>query len=303
MSIFKNPSWINTDLLKYEKLNDIPASIFDEVNTNLDKVLTQTNPIATIIIAAWNEEANIVRCLYTLSKSQTSFPFDIIVVNNNSKDRTQETLDKLHVKSLFQEKQGCGPARQWGQENALGKYILLADADCIYPKDWVQKMMEKLTEKDVVCVYGRYSFLVPEGKSRLKFVFFEFTKDIVAEIRHLNRPHLNAYGISMGYVKEYGLKAGYIDRNIRGDDGRLCFDMMPYGKVKQVRSRSARVWTGARTLERDGSFSRAFLMRIVKEIFRIPRYFSKQAPHDTKTSENDDPEVLQVFDKKLKKSN
>ena len=303
MNIFKNPSWINADLLAYQKLDDIPQSVFDEVNQNLDKVTNKTNPLATIIIAAWNEEANIVRCLYTLSKSKTNFPFDIIVVNNNSKDRTQETLDKLHIKSLFQIKQGCGPARQMGQEQALGKYILLADADCLYPQDWVQKMLEVLTKPGVVCVYGRYSFLAPEGKSRLRFALFEFAKDMVAEIRHINRPHLNAFGISMGYVKEYGLKAGYIERNIRGDDGRLCFDMMPYGKVKQVRARSARVWTGARTLERDGSFTRALAIRVVKEIFMLPRYIFKQAPHDTKTSENDEPEVLKIFDKNFKKSN
>jgi glycosyltransferase involved in cell wall biosynthesis len=301
MPLFKNPSWINTELLKYERLEDIPASVFNEVNTNLDKVLNQTNPIATVIITAWNEEANIVRCLYSLSKNQTNYPFDIIVVNNNSKDRTQDTLDRIHIKSLFQGKQGCGPARKLGQENALGKYILFADADCIYPKVWVQKMMEKLTEKKVACVYGRYSFLAPEGKSRFKFVFFEFAKDVFAEIRHINRPHLNAFGISMGFVKEYGLKVGIDDRNVRGDDGRLCFDLIPYGKVKQVRSRSARAWTGARTLDQDGSFSRALVRRIVNEIYRIPSYFSRQAPHDTKTSENNETEVLRVLEKKLKR--
>ena len=297
MSLFSNPSWINLSLLEYQKLADIPDAVFDDVNADLDKVISK-EPVATILIAAWNEEANIVRCIASLAKSKTSFPFDIIVINNNSKDRTQETLDRLHIKSLFEVKQGCGPARQWGQENALGKYILLADADCIYPVDWVQKMMETLTQPGVVCVYGRYSFLVPKGTSRLKYVFFEFAKDMVAEVRHIKRPHLNAYGISMGYVKEFGLKAKYIDHNTRGDDGRLCFDMMPYGKVKQVRARSARVWTGARTLERDGSFSRAFLMRIVKEIFSIPKYFKKQAPHDTKTSVNDYPEILKIFQKK-----
>jgi len=297
MTIFSNPSWTNNEVLKYQRLEDIPQSIFDQINADLDRV-TSKNPRVTIIIPAWNEEVNVVKCLYTLSKNVTTYPFDIIIINNNSTDRTQQTLDRLHVKSLMERKQGAGPARQTGQENALGQYILLADADCFYPVNWIQKMMNKLTRKGVVCVYGRYSFLVNEGESRLKFSFYEFAKDLVAEVRHINRPHLNCYGMSMGYIKEYGLKAGYMDRNIRGEDGRLCFDMMQYGKVAQVRSSAARVWTGARTLDRDGSLSRAFLIRMVKEIFRIPRYFSKQAPHDTKTSPNDDPEVLKYFEKK-----
>ncbi len=297
MSLFKNPSWASESWMDYQKPEDVPDEFYDEINRNLDAVQNKDSPLLTIIIAAWNEEVNILRCLYSLSKNKTSYPFDIIVVNNNSTDRTQETLDRLHIKSLFELKQGCGPARQQGQEKAKGKYILLADADCIYPPDWIELMASKLITDGTVCVYGRYSFIAPRGKSRIKYAAFEWAKDLVAEIRHINRPHLNAFGISMGYVREYGLKAGYIDRNIRGDDGRLCFDMMQYGKVRQVRSSKSRVWTGARTLERDGSFFNALVIRLVKEILQLPRYFAKQAPHDTKTSENDEPEVLKYLRK------
>ncbi len=297
MSVFKNPSWSTEHWMHYQKLEDVPDEFFDTINRNLDAVQEKEKPLLTILIAAWNEEVNILRCLYSLSKNKTSYPFDIVVINNNSKDRTQETLDRLHVKSLFQVIQGCGPARQLGQEQALGKYILLADADCIYPPDWIELMSKKLLTEGTVCVYGRYSFIAPEGKSRFRYALFEWAKDVVAEIRHIRRPHLNAFGISMGYVKEYGLKAGYIQHNIRGDDGRLCFDMMPYGKVRQVRASKARVWTGARTLERDGSFFNALVIRVVKEILQLPRYFVKQAPHDTKTSENDEPKALKYFRK------
>src|SRR5690606_12626695 len=146
---------------------------------------------------------------------------------------------RLHVRKLFQEIQGCGPARQLGQENAKGKYILLADADCLYPDCWLNEMMKVLTQPGVVCVYGRYSFISEERYPRWKLYSLEKMKDIIAEIRHLKRPYLNAYGISMGYVKEYGLKVGYVMYKIWGDDGRLCFDLMSYGKVKQVRSNKA----------------------------------------------------------------
>ena len=283
--------------MQYQRLSDVPTSFIDEINLNLDQVQTSGTPLATIIIAAWNEEVNILRCLYSLSKNKTQYPFDILVVNNNSTDRTQETLDRVHVKSLFQIKQGCGPARQMGQEQAKGEYILLADADCIYPTTWIETMVGALKMENTVCVYGRYSFYASMGKSRFKFAVYEIIKDLMAEIRHINRPHLNAFGISMGYVKELGLKVGYDQRNVRGDDGRLCFDLMRFGKVRQVRSTHSRVWTGARTLERDGSFLNALLIRFVKEILQLPRYFVKQAPHDTKTSENDEPEVLKYLRK------
>ncbi|KIO74803.1 glycosyl transferase, partial [Pedobacter lusitanus] len=49
---------------------------------------------------AWNEEINILRCVASLSKMKTAIPFEIIVVNNNSQDKTQETIDQLHVRSF-----------------------------------------------------------------------------------------------------------------------------------------------------------------------------------------------------------
>src|SRR5690606_37809247 len=155
---------------------------------------------------AWNEEMNILDCISSFSLMETDIPFEILIVNNNSTDNTQKTIDQLHVRSLFQRVQGCGPTRHMGQENAIGKYILLADADCIYPICWISKMVEKLQEPNVICVYGRYSFIGENDLPRWKLFFFEKLKDVISEIRHIKRPYLNAYGMSMGYVRELGLK-------------------------------------------------------------------------------------------------
>ncbi len=285
-NVLKNPKWVDQFMHPYGKVEEIPEQAFEKINSRLNLVISQA-PLVTIIISAWNEEVNIFTCISSLAYLETNIPFDIIVVDNNSSDKTSETLSKLHVKHLFQPIQGCGPARQLGQENALGKFILLADADCIYPSCWMDEMMKVLQQPGVVCVYGRYSFLAEKGFPRWKLFTLEKLKDIIAEVRHFKRPYLNAYGISMGYVKEYGLKVGFVMYKIWGDDGRLCFDLMKFGKVKQVRADIARAWTGPRTLSRDGSFSQALKARIVKEIKRVPSMFSAHKNHDTKTSTND----------------
>jgi len=281
----KIPGWISLHFNKYRCYEDIPQSKFDEINQRLTKH-PYAEPVVTILIAAWNEEVNILNCISSLSALQTAIPHEIIVINNNSTDKTQCTLDKLQVKHFFQPIQGCGPARQLGQEQAKGKYILLADADCVYPPCWLDDMIKVLDQKNVVCVYGRYSFIPEPGYPRWQLFMLERMKDLIAEIRHFRRPYLNAYGISMGYVKELGLKVGYVMYKIRGEDGRLCFDLMSFGKVKQVKHNRARAWTSPRTLQRDGSFSKAVAIRIRKEIKRFRSMFSRLAPHDTKTSEN-----------------
>jgi glycosyltransferase involved in cell wall biosynthesis len=200
MNIFNNPKWLGSFQYNYTKYEEIPDSDFALINKDLDAIHS-AHPVVSIIISAWNEEVNILRCIASLAKTVCSYPIEIIVVNNNSADKTQQTLDKLHVKALFEKKQGCGPARQLGQENAKGKYVLLADADCFYPSCWVEEMISVLSKPDVVCIYGRYSFISEPGFPRWKLFLLERMKDAISEFRQLNRPYLNAYGLSMGYVR------------------------------------------------------------------------------------------------------
>lgn len=278
----RNPKWIDQNLLSYNSLDEVPDEQFTRIKTQLGKAVSE-NPIVSVVIAAYNEEVNVLRCVDSLSKNESRYPFEIIVVNNNSKDRTQETLDRMGVQNYFQKIQGCGPARQMGQEQAKGKYILLADADCFYPRKYIETLTEALQQKGVAVVYGNYSFL-SESSTRLQFAAYEGLRNIMIRIRHIKRPYLNTLGISMGYVKEYGLKEGYIGFNTRGDDGRLTFDLMKYGKVKYVKSSKNQVWTGSRTLAQDGSLLKAFFSRILREISMLDRYFVKEKPHDTKNT-------------------
>lgn len=272
MSYLKNPDWLGQFLYPFEKFEEVPSSLFDAINSDLDRVQSKT-PVVSIVVIAWNEEINILRCVATLSKMKTDIPFEIIVVNNNSKDRTQDTIDQLHIRSFNELTQGAGPARQKGQVEALGKYILTADADCFYPPCWVDEMMKVLTQKGVVCIYGRYSFIGESTFPRWKLLILEKLKDTMASLRHIKQPYFNTFGISMGYIREYGLKIGFITINRRGEDGQLAMDLMKYGKIKQMKSRKGRVWTGVRTLTQNGSFFNIVASRIKEDLKRFKYNF------------------------------
>jgi glycosyltransferase involved in cell wall biosynthesis len=296
MYFYKNPAWIDKRLLSASQLEDLPEAIYYEINKALQLIQSE-DPLVSIVIPAFNEEVNIVRSVYSLANNKTSFPVEIIVVNNNSTDRTQNVLNRLNVRSYFQPKAGCGPARQMGQQNAKGRYILMADADCYYPPKWIQKMTETLQQGNSPCIYGRYSFLGTADKPRWKLFLYEFLRDSFSEVRHIKRPCVNALGMSMGYIKDLGLKTGFVDRKIRGEDGRLCFQLMQYGKIKQVRDRAARVWTLPRTLDKEpGLFYSAFA-RIIMELSRLTHYFSTQKPHDVTKTNPYTPTSLRYFKK------
>lgn len=286
MNLFNNPKWLQQFQFSYTRFEEIPGFAFNSINSDLDKIQS-ADPLVSIIVAAWNEEVNILRCVASLARSKTTIPLEIIIVNNNSTDKTGQTLDRLHLKTVFQGIQGWGPARQMGMEKAKGKYILLADADCYYPENWVNEMVAALQRDGVACVYGRYAFISEPGYPRWKLFLLEQMKNLIAEVRHFKRPYLNAYGMSMGYVREHGMKIGFVMHKIRGEDGRMCFDLMQYGGVKQVKSVKAIVWTNPRSLQRDGGFGKALSNRLIKEMRRFSSMFVPHRPHDTKTSTNE----------------
>lgn len=146
MNVLRNPDWLKQFQHPYTCFEDIPNSIFEKINQDLVNVQSE-DPVVSVVIAAWNEETNILNCIASLSKIKSDYPFEIIVVNNNSTDKTQRILDKLYIRSLFEPIQGCGPARQLGQEAALGEYILMGDADCIYPANWINEMINILKSR------------------------------------------------------------------------------------------------------------------------------------------------------------
>ncbi len=298
MYIIKNPDWVDARLLSGKTLDEIPRSVYGEINARLTVLRGGAlPPLVSVVIPAYNEELSILRTLYSISQNITTFPTEIIVVNNNSTDRTQEVLDRLNVRTYFQPKQGWGPARQMGQEQARGKYILMADADCFYPKRWIQRMAAELMKEGVTCVYGGYSFLGYPGKPRWKFFVYEALRNVIAEIRHLNRPWINCVGMCMGYVRELGLKVGFVDRMIRGEDGRMCYELAQLGNIVRVRSKEVVVWTMPRAFQQDRSLLYSILDRALIEFSRFGSYFQKQPAHDTHTSANFSPPNLKYFKK------
>ncbi|MCX6694895.1 MAG: glycosyltransferase family A protein, partial [Candidatus Altiarchaeota archaeon] len=107
----------------------------------------------TVVIPAYNEEKYIETTLQNLRK-QNYKNYRIIVVDNNSKDKTVEIAEKYADEVLHETRQGAGYARYRGIESAKSTIIASADADSIYPPDWLSRINEAL-QGDVVGCAGR----------------------------------------------------------------------------------------------------------------------------------------------------
>ncbi len=90
----------------------------------------------SIVIPAYNEESYLPDCLSNLL-SQKEKPYEIIVVDNASKDKTSQIAKKFGVKVVLEKRQGTSFARNKGFNIAKGEIIARVDADTKPPRDWL----------------------------------------------------------------------------------------------------------------------------------------------------------------------
>lgn len=267
------PAWVKRHFASYESVDQIPESTFERIRSNFKNQETD-NPVVSVIVIAYNEEQNILKSLSSLSELKSKYPVEVIVSNNNSTDRTQEIIDRCGVKSVFQPLQGVGYAREAGLQMARGKYHLCADADSIYPATWVDEMIMPLEKGEAICTYGRVSFLPDGKKSRMGLALYEVFKDIAIGMRAIKRPELVAGGASLAFFTRMGRQIGWRTDVRRGEDGQMVLSMKRFGHVRMVKTTDSRIWTTARTLDRDGGFVPMIGKRLKKELSRIHFYFT-----------------------------
>ena len=109
----------------------------------------------SIIIPAYNEEDYIGACLDSIAV-QTIKPLEVIVVDNNSTDKTVQIAKKYpFVKILHEKRQHQVFAQATGFNAAKGDILGRIDADSILTNDWVKKVAAAfVADQKVVAVTG-----------------------------------------------------------------------------------------------------------------------------------------------------
>jgi len=133
----------------------------------------------SVIIPARNEERNLPKLLSLLEK-QTYKPYEIIVVNDNSEDNTEEVARKFNVKviSLHEDPPEGWVGKNWAIWNGYlesgGDLLLFLDADVEPREDFIEVLLES---------YERYKGLVscwPYQRFEKFYEHLNFTFNIVS---------------------------------------------------------------------------------------------------------------------------
>ena len=110
----------------------------------------------SIIVPIYNAEKYIEKCLDSLI-NQTKKELEIILINDGSKDKTEEIIKKYkddRIRYFKNKNQGIGKTRNFGIEKATGEYLMFIDSDDFLAKEACEFLYEKAKKENsdlVIC--------------------------------------------------------------------------------------------------------------------------------------------------------
>ncbi len=259
---------IPTDIERYINQRIEPAEVF----AAYERLRKTGEPDISVSIPAYNEEDTLVQTLASLCNNETDYAVEIVVTDNNSTDKTADIIRDCGVIYEFEERQGITQARNTGLAVTRGKYILNADADTIYPKDWIAEMVKPLVESDKYAItYGRFSFIPTASTGRFTYFIYEYIADLARVYdKHFKNEAVNVYGFNSCFRKEQALQVDCFDHPPgTNEDGYLALKLKlkGFGNLYLVKNPNAIVWTTDRRIQIDGG--------LWKGVFkRVKRFFS-----------------------------
>ena len=163
--------------------------------------LIAVRPKASIIIVTWHNLVMTKLCLDSLLLNTNYLNYEIIVVDNNSEDGTQEYLRTLtqqhqHLKIILNStNNGFAKANNQGIAISSGDYIVLLNNDTIVPLGWLSRLLHHLHDPGIGIVGPMTNSIGNEAKIEVPYRTWLELEDFAAA--HTAAHHLQIADIKM----------------------------------------------------------------------------------------------------------
>lgn len=171
------------------------------------KELTDSNIKISVVIPNYNYEKFLLQRLYSIL-SQTVKIYEIVILDDCSKDNSRELIDKIEenikdnikIKKVYNKTNSGTAFKQWrkGFDEATGDYIWICEADDYCNDKFLENVIKPIEkDKDIVISYSDTSFIDKDG--------LIIMKSIKSEIDQLKTNHWNKDFINKGLdeIKDY----------------------------------------------------------------------------------------------------
>ncbi|MCI8330684.1 MAG: glycosyltransferase [Bacilli bacterium] len=121
----------------------------------------------SIIIPVYNTEKYLKRCIESVL-NQTYQNFEIIIINDGSKDKSEEILKNYEtntkIKIIKQINHGVSYSRNVGIQKAKGDYIIFLDSDDLLEKDLLETINKNTNNEDMI----KFSYCDLKNNEKIK---------------------------------------------------------------------------------------------------------------------------------------
>lgn len=194
------------------------------------RILIDSMMKISVVIPAYNEEAFLPHLLDSLQKQTLSKEFyEIVVVDNNSTDKTTEIAKKYGARVISEPKKGYAYACNAGFEAAQADIIARADADYIQPKEWLQKIWHAFQKDPKLVAVGGPLYPL-ESHIWENIIYYPAIVIWMYILKLLGRGFLFP---NMAVLKTAYEQTGGFDTHLEfGEDTEMCLKLKKIGKVK-----------------------------------------------------------------------
>jgi glycosyltransferase involved in cell wall biosynthesis len=137
----------------------------------------------SIITPAYNAEGYIAETVNSVLKAKIDYPFEYLVLNDGSEDRTLEILESFESKIKVISHQNIGESLtvNRGLEKANGKYALVLSADDpLLTGDLINEAIAKLEMNDsIVALYPDWKVIDQFGTTTRTFILPDYSDEIM----------------------------------------------------------------------------------------------------------------------------
>ncbi len=185
-------------------------------------------PFVSIIVPVYNGATTIVHCVESLlAQDYPQDCFEIIVVDNASKDRTVELLQpyaqsgKIKLLSETQVLNAYG-ARNTGARAAKGEIFAFTDADCQAEKNWLKELVEEFADATIGCVAGEV--LPTMARNTIEKYWGQ---EFLSQRGREGKSSLRVLGANCAYRQQVFRAVGFFRQDIpSGGDTELAYRMV-----------------------------------------------------------------------------
>ncbi len=189
---------------------------------------TKSNsPKISVVIPAYNEEKLIEKTLQSLSR-QTFKNFEIIVVDNNSTDKTAAIAKKFGATVIREKKQGAVFAYNTGMQHSSGKIIAVTDADSRPDPYWLEKILNIFQNNKIIALTG--SVRIDNNSPLIRLIIERMYIAFIRGHFLLRKPHLS--GFNFAVRREFFDKIGGLNTAYRmSPEVNLGLCLQPLGEI------------------------------------------------------------------------